>query len=81
MGHPPPRPGQDGLPSRLGLDGVPQEKSGLGTPPPGTGYAWTGYAVGGTPLAVSRMRTVLFKFKNTAGEKAVLHWPELFLCK
>ena len=25
------------------------------------GYAWTGYAAGGTPLVVSRMRTFLFQ--------------------
>ena len=33
------------------------------TPPPlpGTGYAWTGYAADGAPLAVSRRRTFLFK--------------------
>ena len=32
-------------------------------PPPGTGYAWTGCAVGGMPLAVSRWRTFLLLFK------------------
>ena len=31
----------------------------IGYPSPRIGYAWTGYAVGGTPLAVSRRRTVL----------------------
>ena len=41
--------------SGTGLDGVP--------PPPlwRTGYAWTGYGAGGTPLAVSRRMTFLFK--------------------
>ena len=46
------RTGQDGvLPSGTGQGGVPSP------PPSGTGYAWTGYGAGGTPLAVSRRRT------------------------
>ena len=52
--------------------GVPQNRGttdhnrtgALSPPPTGTptrtGYTWTGYATGGTPLAVSRMRTVFF---------------------
>ena len=60
MGHPPPPArsgwgtpwsGQDGVP--IGQDGVPSP------PPPRTGYAWTGYATDGTPLAVPSRRTVL----------------------
>ena len=31
----------------------------MGNPTPSTGYAWTGYAVGSVPLAVSRRRTLL----------------------
>ena len=48
-----PWPEQDGVPPPPwpGLDGVPL---------PGTGYAWTGYAAGGTTLADSRRRTFLF---------------------
>ena len=48
--------GQDRMrypPSGIGQDGV---------PPSGTGYAWTGYSAGGTPLAVSR-RTFLLIIK------------------
>ena len=39
-----------------GQDGVP--------PPPLTGYAWTGHAAGGTPLAVSRMTFLFVIFSN-----------------
>ena len=43
--------------------GVPNPGYPLGqdwdTPPPRTGYSWTGYAVDGMPLVVSCRRTVL----------------------
>ena len=39
-----------------------QDRDGVNPPPPRTGYAGTGYAAGGTPLAVSRRRTFLFEF-------------------
>ena len=55
MGYPPPR--QVRMP--LARDGV----------PPVAGYAWTGYAAGGTPLAVSHRRTFLLDLSAT--EKGV----------
>ena len=59
-----PQSGQDGIPPSQDRMGYPPPR---GTPWPGwgtpiqTGYTWTGYASGGTPLAVSRRRTALFK--------------------
>ena len=40
--------------------GTPPGQNGV-PPTPWTGYAWPGYAAGGTPLAVSRRRTVLLQ--------------------
>ena len=45
----------------LARTGVPPSQVRMGYPCQ-TGYAWTGYATGGTPFAVSRRRTVLFCF-------------------
>ena len=45
---PPFRPGWGTRPARTGVPF-----------PPETGYAWTGYAAGGTPLSVSRRRTLV----------------------
>ena len=50
MGYAPPPPSCDGVPIQLGW----------GTPLAGIGYTWTAYAAGGTPLAVSRRRNILF---------------------
>ena len=57
--------------SGTGLDGVlpfhPEENGVSPPPPPGTGYAYTGYGAGGTPLAVSRRRTLFIinsRFNN-----------------
>ena len=47
--------GQVGVPASQDRMGYPLP---LNPPSPGTGYAWTGYAVGGTHLAVSCRRTV-----------------------
>ena len=64
-----PKPGQDGVPhpARIGWGtpgqvrmGYPPGQDRVPPPPPGIGYAWTDYAAGGTPLAVSQKRTVLF---------------------
>ena len=58
-------------PSQVRMGYPPLARSGCGTPQPGkdgvppptkTGYAWTGYAAGGKPLAVSRRRTVMYCF-------------------
>ena len=40
--------------------GVRPGRTGWGSPPEMVG-TWTGYAAGGTPLAVSRRRTFLFE--------------------
>ena len=49
------------------MTGYPLARSGWGPPAlPGTGYAWTGYAAGGTHLAVSHRRSVLFNIGSTA---------------
>ena len=55
-------PGQ-GYPPQLGQDWVnpppKSEQDWLTHPPPRIGLPWTGYAVAGMPIAVSRRRTVL----------------------
>ena len=51
-----PRSGQGVPPSQVRMDVPPGQ--GWGTPR--IAYAWTGYAAGGTPLAVSRRKTFLF---------------------
>ena len=63
MGYPLAR---DGVPpARSGWGTTPPARSGWGTPQPWMGYfpgieyTWTGYAVDGTPLAVSHRRTLL----------------------
>ena len=43
-----------------GQDGEPPFRSAQDGVPPGICYAWTGYAAGDTPPAVSHRRTVLF---------------------
>ena len=60
-----PVPGQDWGVPHMARDGV----------HPVTGYAWTGYAAGGTPVAVSRRRTVLFYIflKHICGPTYFLH--------
>ena len=50
LGYPPFRSGLTGGEGTPYLDGLPQR----------TGYTWTGFAVGGTPLTVSRRRISLF---------------------
>ena len=56
-----PQPGQDGVPPSQDRTGYPnQPGQDRVNPPPRTGYVWTDYATGGTPLAVSRGRSVLF---------------------
>ena len=67
-GVPHQKPGQDGVPPQPGKDGVP--------PPPRTGYASTGYATDGMPLAVSHRRPVLLqiifgKFMEDFTEKMI----------
>ena len=39
--------------------------AGIGYPLPRIGYAWTGYAAGGRPLAVFRRRTLLWSWMCT----------------
>ena len=66
-GHPSPRqgstpqPGQDEvpLPNQVKIGYPSQVRMGYPPPPRQIGYAWTGYAAGSTPLAVSRRRTFL----------------------
>ena len=67
LGYVVPPPGLDGLPSWPRLDGVP-------SPPPSPGWvlfgklhAWTDYAVGSMPRAVSRRTTFLFRNEIKGG--------------
>ena len=60
-GHPLARSGWGTPPP--GRTGVPPPGQVRMGNPLGTGYTWTGYAAGGTPLAVSRRRTVLLSYE------------------
>ena len=61
MGTPMTRSGW--VPTPLARSGRSSPWLGWGTPPR-IGYAWTGYAVGGAPLAVSHRRTLLLLDTN-----------------
>ena len=63
-------PGQDEIP----LAGMGYPLPGMGyLPLAGIGYAWTGYSMGGMPLAVSR-RTFLFQMFSIFIHVVNLSW-------